>query len=112
MTENTFIYSFFKMDQPTKVQAYKHFLAKKRKIIILQFIVSGFLGILCLVSCQNTSNKNLPIIDMHMHSYPVDYMGEPNIPNPITGRSSGIKSDEELMLATLSEMRRYNIIKQ
>ena len=97
------------MDQSTKVQADKHFLTEKRKIIILQFIVSGFLGILCLASCQNTSNKNLPIIDMHMHSYPVDYMGEVNIPNPITGRSSGIKSDEELMLATLSEMRRYNI---
>ena len=97
------------MDQSTKVQADKHFLTEKRKIIILQFIFSIFLGIFCLASCQNTSNKNLPIIDMHMHSYPVDYMGEVNIPNPITGRSSGIKSDEELMLATLSEMRRYNI---
>jgi len=36
-------------------------------------------------------------------------MVEANITNPITGKPSGIKSDEELMLATLSEMRRYNI---
>jgi len=97
------------MGQSTTVQADKHFLTGKRKITIPRLIVSGVLGILCFASCQNTSNKNLPIIDMHMHSYPVDYMGEASIPNPITGRSSGIKSDEELMLATLSEMRHYNI---
>ena len=53
----------------------------------------------------------LPIIDMHMHSYPIDYMGESRLPNPVTGRSSGAASDEELMQATLSEMRRYNIVK-
>jgi predicted TIM-barrel fold metal-dependent hydrolase len=38
-------------------------------------------------------------------------MGEANIPNPVTGMPSGATSDEELMLATLSEMRRYNIVK-
>jgi predicted TIM-barrel fold metal-dependent hydrolase len=38
-------------------------------------------------------------------------MGESNIPNPVTGRPSGAGSDEELMLATLREMHRYNIIK-
>ena len=56
-------------------------------------------------------DAKLPIIDMHMHSYPVEYMGESNIPNPITGRPSGAASDEELMRATLVEMRRYNIVK-
>jgi predicted TIM-barrel fold metal-dependent hydrolase len=58
--------------------------------------------ILCLISCQPSTNKNLPIIDMHMHSYPVDYMGGSNIPNPVTGRPSGVASDEELMLATIN----------
>ena len=53
----------------------------------------------------------LPIIDMHMHSYPIGYMGGSNIPNPVTGRPSGATSDKELMLATLSEMHRYNIVK-
>jgi predicted TIM-barrel fold metal-dependent hydrolase len=38
-------------------------------------------------------------------------MGESNIPNPVTGRPSGAASDEELMQATLSEMRHYNIVK-
>jgi predicted TIM-barrel fold metal-dependent hydrolase len=99
------------MEQSTKSLENKHFLEEERKVITLLLIVSGFVGILCLISCQTATNKNLPIIDMHMHSYPVDYMGELNIPNPVTGRPSGAASDEELMLATLSEMRRYNIVK-
>ncbi|MCX6142082.1 MAG: amidohydrolase family protein [Ignavibacteriales bacterium] len=77
----------------------------------LQLIIFGFMGIPCLISAQTATNKNLPIIDMHMHAYPVKYMGESNIPNPVTGRPSGATSDEELMLATLSEMHRYNIVK-
>ena len=77
----------------------------------LRHFISGFVGILCLISCQTATNKYLPIIDMHMHSYPVEYMGGSNIPNPVTGRPSGAVSDEELMQATLSEMRRYNIVK-
>jgi predicted TIM-barrel fold metal-dependent hydrolase len=77
----------------------------------LLLIVFGLMGIPCLISAQTATNKNLPIIDMHMHSYPVEYMGESNIPNPVTGRPSGAASDEELMQATLSEMRRYNIVK-
>ena len=52
-----------------------------------------------------------PIIDMHMHSYPADYMGESSIPNPVTGKVSGVTSDNGLMQATLSEMHRYNIVK-
>jgi predicted TIM-barrel fold metal-dependent hydrolase len=56
-------------------------------------------------------DAKLPIIDMHMHSYPAAYMGELDIPNPVTGRLSGAASDEELMQATLLEMRRFNIVK-
>jgi predicted TIM-barrel fold metal-dependent hydrolase len=99
------------MEQSTKSLENKHFLEEERKVIALLLIVSGFVGILCLISCQTATNKKLPIIDMHMHSYPVEYMGESNLPNPVTGRPSGVASDKELMLATLSEMRRYNIVK-
>ncbi len=56
-------------------------------------------------------DAKLPIIDMHMHSFPAAYMGELYIPNPLTGRPSGAASDEELMQATLLEMHRYNIVK-
>ncbi len=88
----------------------QRFLSKEKKIITLLRIVSVIAAIFWFISCQTTTNKNLPIIDMHMHSYPVEYMGEANIPNPVSGRPSGMVSDEELMLATLSEMRRYNIV--
>jgi hypothetical protein len=56
-------------------------------------------------------DAKLPIIDMHMHSYPVENMGLSNIPNPVTGKLSGASSDEELMRAMFSEMHRYNIVK-
>jgi predicted TIM-barrel fold metal-dependent hydrolase len=99
------------MEQSAKALMNKHFMTEKSKIIALLFIVSGLVVILCLISCQTSTNKNLPIIDMHMHSYPIKYMGDSNIPNPITGRSSVASSDEQLMLATISEMHRYNIVK-
>jgi predicted TIM-barrel fold metal-dependent hydrolase len=89
-------------------------MTKKRQVIWMTKknllpIVIGLVGILCLISCQTSKNKNLPIIDMHLHSWPAGYMGESGIPNPITGRSSSSTSDEAIMEATLAEMRRYNI---
>jgi hypothetical protein len=99
------------MQQSTKALVNKHFITEERKIKTPLLIISESVVILCLISCQPSTNKNLPIIDMHMHSYPVEYMGGSNIPNPVTGRPSGLKSDEELMLSTLSEMRSYNIVK-
>jgi uncharacterized protein len=89
----------------------KLFFLKERKFRTQLLLISGLVGILCLISCQSGTKKDLPIIDMHMHSYPIKYMGDANIPNPITGKPSVASSDEELMLATLSEMHRYNIIK-
>jgi hypothetical protein len=77
----------------------------------LLLIVFGLVGTFCLLSAPTTTNKKLPIIDMHLHSFPVEYMGKSSIPNPVTGRPSGAMSDEELMRATLKEMRRYNIVK-
>jgi predicted TIM-barrel fold metal-dependent hydrolase len=99
------------MEQLIKVLVNKHFLTEEGKILTLLRIVSGFMGILCLISCQTATNNNLPIIDMHLHSWPAGYMGESGIPNPITGRPSSSTSDKSIMEATLVEMRRYNIIK-
>jgi predicted TIM-barrel fold metal-dependent hydrolase len=77
----------------------------------LLLIIFGLVGTSCFISAQTAINKKLPIIDMHMHSFPADYMGESGIPNPVTGRPSGAASDEELMQASLLEMHRYNIVK-
>jgi predicted TIM-barrel fold metal-dependent hydrolase len=78
---------------------------------LLLSLVFGLVGIPCLISAQTILNKNLPIIDMHMHAFPAEYMGELSIANPVTGKPSGVASDDELMIATLTEMHRYNIIK-
>jgi len=77
----------------------------------LLLIVLGLVGIPCLISAQTAVDKNLPIIDMHLHAFPAEYMGESSIPNPVTGKPSGATSDEALMQATLEELRRYNIVK-
>jgi predicted TIM-barrel fold metal-dependent hydrolase len=74
-------------------------------------IFLGLVCIPCLIFAQSDTIKQLPIIDMHMHAYPLEYNGEPDIPNPVTGKPSGAKSDEELMEITLMEMHRYNIVK-
>ena len=74
-------------------------------------IVFGLIGTICLLSAQAETGKSLPIIDMHMHAFPAGYMGEVNMPNPVTGKPSALASDEELLRATLKEMRRYNIVK-
>ncbi len=77
----------------------------------LLLIILGLMGTPYFIFAQSAINKKPPIIDMHMHSFPAQYMGESSIPNPVTGKPSGAASDEELMQATLMEMRRYNIVK-
>jgi predicted TIM-barrel fold metal-dependent hydrolase len=74
-------------------------------------ILLGLVGIPCLIFAQMDTIKKLPIIDMHMHAFPLEYNGYAGIPNPVTGKPSGTTSDEELMRATLMEMHRYNIVK-
>jgi predicted TIM-barrel fold metal-dependent hydrolase len=97
------------MQRPIKPLVNKRFLSEEWKIITLLLIVAEIVGTLGLISCQTTSNNNLPIIDMHLHSWPAGYMGESAIPNPVTGKPSSSTSDETIMEATLAEMYRYNI---
>ncbi len=77
----------------------------------LLLLIIGLVGIPCLLSAQGVINEIFPIIDMHMHSFPIEDMGGISIPNPVTGRASGAASDDELMKATLREMHRYSIVK-
>jgi predicted TIM-barrel fold metal-dependent hydrolase len=74
-------------------------------------IAFALMASICLLSARTDPTKNLPIIDMHMHAFPAGYMGEMNMPNPVTGKPAAAAGDEELMRATLKEMRRYNIVK-
>ena len=67
--------------------------------------------------------KTQPIIDMHVHAYPADWvrnvMGHlatadqklPDPPNPISGQRSGATTDEQLKESMLSAMKKSNIVK-
>ena len=74
-------------------------------------IVFGLVGIPCLIFAQADINKKLPIIDMHLHSFPATDLGEPNMPNPVTGKLSNATNNEEIMQASFMEIHRYNIVK-
>ncbi len=97
------------MVQSNKALANKHFLTEERKIITLLLVAAEIVGILGLISCQTATNNDLPIIDMHLHSWTAGYMGESGIPNPVTGKPSSSTSDKAIMEATFAEMHRYNI---
>jgi uncharacterized protein len=77
-----------------------------RILVIVVWLAGGF----CSISAQTATNTKPPIIDMHMHSFPAEYMGGLGIPNPATGKPSSAATDEDLMRATLKEMRHYNIV--
>jgi predicted TIM-barrel fold metal-dependent hydrolase len=51
------------------------------------------------------------IIDVHMHSYPVDAEMPSPLKNPITGREMPVHNGAEHFNACLAEMKRYNVVK-
>jgi predicted TIM-barrel fold metal-dependent hydrolase len=52
-----------------------------------------------------------PIIDVHMHSYPVDWEMPKPLVNPITGKELAIRNGAEHFAACLAEMKRHNVVK-
>ena len=52
-----------------------------------------------------------PIIDMHLHAFPADFLGPPGKLNPVTGKTSTAITTEEIMTATLANLKRFNIVK-
>jgi predicted TIM-barrel fold metal-dependent hydrolase len=78
----------------------------KFRLIFLWLVIIPY-----LIFAQTDTIKKLPIIDIHMHAFPLEYNGYSGAPNPVTGKPSGATSDEELMRATIMEMRRYHIVK-
>ena len=87
-----------------------------RKTILPLLLFSS----LCAVSL---SQQAQPIIDVHVHAYPADWVKNvlgplatesqklPDPPNPITGKRSGAVTNAQLRTAMLAAMRRYNIVK-
>jgi predicted TIM-barrel fold metal-dependent hydrolase len=51
-----------------------------------------------------------PIIDMHLHAFPLDD-GKPPVVNPVTGQPSAARTSAELRSASLAALERYHIVK-
>ena len=60
---------------------------------------------------QGRTPQPLPIIDMHIHAFSWNHQGNPPPPNPVTGKVPMARTDNEVMEASLAELRRYNVVR-
>ena len=51
-----------------------------------------------------------PIIDVHLHTHAADRFGVAGLPDPVSGNPSSATTDDALLNAALSEMKRLNIV--
>lgn len=54
--------------------------------------------------------KRPPIVDVHLHTHAADRFGTAGVPDPVTGKPSAATTDDALLRAALSEMKRLNIV--
>lgn len=59
----------------------------------------------------SAADARRPIIDVHMHSYPVDAEMPQPLVNPISGKKLAISNGAEHFTACLAEMKRHNVVK-
>ena len=60
---------------------------------------------------QAATPQRPPIIDMHIHAFSWDDLGNPPPPSPVTGKAPTAHTDKEAMEASLAELRRYNVVR-
>lgn len=70
-------------------------------------VLGAFFLLVSMAPGQNAQEQDMPIIDMHLHAVPVDFLPDefafPGLAKPAT--------DEALMRESLAAMERYNIVK-
>ena len=70
----------------------------------------GLIVALLLMPLETLAQVRPPIIDMHLHSYPIGSFWPKGAPNPATGQSSP-ETAEALLRETLAALERYNIVR-
>src|SRR2546425_11724657 len=77
----------------------------------------------CSFAQTASTQTSQPILDMHVHAYPSDWVRNvlgtsataeeslPDPPNPLTGKRSGAKTDAELLRVMLAAMKQHNIVR-
>jgi len=69
------------------------------------------LAVILVTSTVVNAQTRPPIIDVHMHAYANDARWDHKIGNPITGVAMTAFNEQSHMRETLSEMKKYNIVK-
>lgn len=65
-----------------------------------------------LAAAQTRSPRTgLPIIDVHVHAFDWNHMGDPPPQNPVTGKVPVSRTNKQFMDAVLAELTRYNVVK-
>jgi hypothetical protein len=77
-------------------------------IAILAFL---FAAVFISAIARSTPKPRLPVIDLHIHAYGWDHMGNPPPSNRITGKIPTARTDKAAMDATLTELKRFNVVK-
>ena len=76
--------------------------------------IPGFIllmGLASSVLAQDNEQARRPIIDVHVHAYESDERWTLRSPNPLTGQPMTATTEQAHMLATLAEMKKYNVVK-
>ncbi len=84
------------------------FLFRRVTGLLIGFAV---LGVLAATPLFSATEPKPPIIDVHLHAFPADFIGRVGAPNPVTGKPSEATTDDELLKASFAEMNRANIVK-
>jgi predicted TIM-barrel fold metal-dependent hydrolase len=62
------------------------------------------------VSFAGSGDTRPPVLDVHLHTHAANRFGKPGVPNPVTGQPSAAITDDALMQAAFTEMRKFNIV--
>ena len=79
------------------------------KTWILGFILLA--AIATAAPAQENEQNRPPIIDVHVHVYAEDDRWTYKVPNPLTGQPMTATTEQTHMQATLTEMKKYNVVK-
>ena len=67
--------------------------------------------VLCVLgAAAQTAPAHAPIIDVHLHAYPIGALGPPGVPNPATGKPSPATEDA-MRRENLAALELYNIVR-
>ncbi len=74
-----------------------------RTVLAAAFIALG-------IPASAGARATAPLVDVHMHAYPADFLAGAGAPNPVTGKPSAAQTQDAIMRATLAAMDRSHIV--